>query len=228
MSLRTSVVASALLIVLAGCEGETTDAGSGASVPASTPSVAEMPSSSRPSPTPADRSTPTSTADPSPSSQTNGGGSQAVVVFFNRTGEGVAACTAVEGVERRIEQTEAVATAAMNALFAGPSDDEQERRFSSLFSEDTAGLLRSVHVEGETAYLDLSRAFLGINNVSTSCAARMTLSSIEATLTQFPTVEEVRYAVEGDPATFYEFMQIGCPSPRSGGDRCDPAPFQRG
>jgi spore germination protein GerM len=119
-----------------------------------------------------------------------------------------------------------VATAALRELFEGPTQPEQDRGFTSLFGPGTGGLLRSVYVDDETAYLDLERAFLDIDNVSTTCGRKMALGSLEATLTQFPTVEDVRYAVEGKPATFYDGLGIGCPSPSPQGDRCDPAPFQ--
>lgn len=147
-----------------------------------------------------------------------------VSVFFNA--EQDATCTAVEPVERHVGETKAVATAALTELFKGPTDAEQDRGLTSFFHEGTSDLLRSVHVEEGTAYVDLDREFLDINNASTSCGSIMIRSSIEATLTQFSTVEDVRYAIEGEPSAFYDFMQMGCPRPRSDGDRCDPAPFQ--
>jgi spore germination protein GerM len=169
------------------------------------------------------------TAPPAPSSSpgsssesTATGSGQTILVFFR---EQDGACTAVEPVERQVEETEAVATAALTELFKGPSDAERDRGLTSFFDEGTSGLLRSVHVDGGTAFLDLDAAFFDINNASTSCGSSMIKSSIEATLTQFSTVQDVRYAVEGEPSTFYHFMQMGCPTPRSDGDRCDPAPF---
>lgn len=173
-----------------------------------------------------DAASPSPSAQPSTSPPTSGGDSQTVKVFFSRRGSGDE-CTSVEPVDRRIEKTRSVATAALNELLAGPTETEQDRGFGSLFNDETAGLLRSVRVERGTAFLDLNAGFLRINNVSTSCAGSATVASIEATLRQFPTVEEVRYAVEADPAAFYDFMQMGCPQPPSAGDRCDPAPFRR-
>jgi spore germination protein GerM len=215
------VLVLALTVALLGACSDTTDssAAGGLGGAPSPPGAS--------SPVPGGSTTPSASA----ASSSNGSrsGSQTVEVFFNRPEGGVSGCTSVEPVERRVEKTEAVATAALNELFAGPSNAEQARGLMSFFSADTAGLLRSVRVEQQTAYLDLDAAFLEINNVSTTCGGSMTLASIEATLKQFTTVEEIRYAIEAEPATFYDFMQIGCPRPRprSAGDRCDPAPFQR-
>jgi hypothetical protein len=38
-------------------------------------------------------------------------------------------------------------------------------------------------------------------------------------------VERVLYAMEGDPAAFYEWLQVGC---SAANDFCDPAPFAEG
>jgi hypothetical protein len=84
-----------------------------------------------------------------------------------------------------------------------------------------------VHVDEGTAYLDLSPSLLDIHDASASCGSSALMASIEETLEQFPTVDRVHYAVEGDPSRFYDFVQIGCPSPSAAGDRCDPAPFRQ-
>jgi spore germination protein GerM len=208
-------------LLLAGCGGES-DGASATDRPAPLPDPDNSPPTVVASPSaPASRST---TASPA----TTSSGGKTVAVFFHKPEEGAGACPPVERVERRIGDTEAVAAAALQELFAGPSGAEQGRGLTSLFGRGTAPrLLRSVHVDDKTAYLDLERAFLDINNISTTCGKKMALASIEATLTQFPTVENVRYAVEAEPATFYEGLGVGCPSPPSKGDRCDFAPFQR-
>jgi hypothetical protein len=150
---------------------------------------------------------------------------QAVQVFLSRVGEGTD-CGRVEAVERRVEATPAVATAALRALFEGPTREEQERGLSWFSRPGTEQLLRSLRVEDGTAYLDLDRSLLDLHQVSTSCGATAFLATVGETLRQFPTVDEVRYAVAGDPAPFYEHLQIGCPAPAAPGDRCDPAPFR--
>jgi spore germination protein GerM len=150
-----------------------------------------------------------------------------VQVYFTRMESPTASCSGVEAVPREVARTEAVATAALTELFGGPSDEEQRRGLSSVFSADTRDLLRTVHVEDGTAYLDLSASLLDIDEASTSCGGSALLASVEATAERFSTVDRVRYAVEGDPRRFYEFVQVGCPAPSTAGDRCDPAPFRR-
>ncbi len=145
-------------------------------------------------------------------------------VFFNRI-DG-SSCSVVEAVPREVPETEAVATAALTELFAGPTAEEEQRGLSSLFDAVTEDLLRSLHVADGVAYLDLDGSFLDLGNASTSCGGSAVMASVEATLEQFATVDEVRYAVEGEPRAFYDFLQIGCPTPSTTGDRCDPDPFQ--
>jgi spore germination protein GerM len=151
---------------------------------------------------------------------------QTVRVYFSRL-EGTSSCSAVEVTPRQVAETEAVATAALNELFAGPTEAEEQRGLSSMFSADTKDLLRHVHVADGTAYLDLNRSLLDIDAASTSCGGTVLMAQIEHTLEQFTTVDGVRYAVEGEPRTYYEFLQIGCPTPSTAGDRCDPEPFRR-
>lgn len=151
---------------------------------------------------------------------------QTVQVYFSRL-EGTSSCSAVEASPRQVPETEAVATAALNELFTGPTEAEERTGLSSMFSADTKDLLRQVHVADGIAYLDLDRSLLDIDAASTSCGGTAFMAQIEETLRQFPTVNSVRYAVERDPRSYYEFLQIGCPTPSTVGDRCDPAPFQR-
>lgn len=204
-----SLLAAALALGLAaGCADSPPDDAAGGS----TSSAA---TSSEPSSAPS--TTPPAADDP---------GTMSVQVFFTRMDDGSGSCSEVEAVTREVPETEAVATAALTELFAGPTAEEEQRGLSSLFDAGTHDLLRSLHVADGVAYLDLDGAFLELGNASSSCGGSAVMSSIEATLEQFPTVDEVRYAVEGEPAAFYDFLQIGCPTPSAAGDRCDPEPFR--
>lgn len=130
-------------------------------------------------------------------------------------------------VERVVPATQAVATAALQQLFAGSTGVERARGLESGFDQSTADLLRAVRVRDGVAYVDLrDLLFTELSNASTSCGNVAFTAQIEQTLRQFPTVSEVRFAVEGDPAAYYEWAQIGCPNPSRTGDRCDPGPFQ--
>lgn len=171
-------------------------------------------------PRPAPATPTTAAASPSPSP------TQTLQVFFTPT-DAAGDCAAVEGVDREVPRTEAVATAALQQLFAGPTEAEQRRGLRSFFGPETRGLLRSVRVADGVAYVDLDAQVLQLNGASTSCGSAALTATIGRTLRQFPTVDDVRHAVEGDPSAFSAFVQAGCPEPRRPGDRCDPEPFRR-
>jgi spore germination protein GerM len=135
-----------------------------------------------------------------------------VRLFFENAG-----CRGDAPVERTVSQSPDPA-AALTALFAGPTKEESGRGLG--FVTKSNQLLRRVHIDDGTAYVDLDESFLAVNNVSTSCAGQIFLGGVERTLKQFPGVQRVRYAVAADPAAFYEFMQYPCPEP------CDPSPFK--
>lgn len=138
---------------------------------------------------------------------------RSVRLFFDNGG-----CRGDAQTERRVAALPDPATAALTALFAGPTKAESERGLT--FITQSSDLLRSVRVHDGTAYVDLTESFVAINNVSTSCAGQSFLASVENTLMQFSEVRRVRYAVEEDPAAFHRFMQQDCPEP------CDPSLFR--
>lgn len=175
-----------------------------------------------------------SDAAPAAEAQPPEGQTQTVQVFFSSTAEDGPGdyCNQVVAVPRELPVTAAVATAALNELFGGPtSEEERSLGAGSLFSAATADLLRSVRIEDGTAYVDLrdfrthpARNTLGA--ASTSCGGTAFLTSVTRTLTQFPTVQEVHLAFDGDPRAFVEWMQGFCPEPVPAGDPCDPEPFR--
>lgn len=160
------------------------------------------------------------------------GETQTVQVFFSSTDPDANLCQDVVPVTREVPVTAAVATAALNELFRGPSpQEERDLKIDSVFTPETAGLLRSVRIDDGTAYVDLrhfdslASPTIPLGIYGTSCGSGAFHSQMRATLTQFPTVREVRYAFDGDPRAFVEWMQGGCPDPIPAGDPCDPEPF---
>lgn len=148
-------------------------------------------------------------------------GTTSVQVFFGETGS--PDCSDVRAVERRVPSTDAVATAALRELFAGTTPEERAAGLVG-YGPDTAGLLRSVRVEGGTAYVDLDAArFPGA--FTTSCGGTFFLSTVTATLTQFPTVDRVVLALDGDPRELVEQVQGFCEEPGEPGGPCDATPF---
>ncbi len=136
------------------------------------------------------------------------GSVQTVRVFFSPASS--LSCAEVTPVMREVQTTRAVATAALNQLFKGATAEEEARGLRSFFGPDTAGMLPSVRVENGVAYVDLDD-ITDINNVSTSCGSTSFLAQMDATLKQFPTVTQAVYAMEGDPESFYTFLQRVCP-----------------
>ena len=106
---------------------------------------------------------------------------QTIRVFFSP--ESSQSCGDVTPVQRDVTTTRAVATAALNELFKGPTAKEGARGLSSFFGPDTTDLLRSLRVENGVAYVDLGD-ITDINNVSTSCGSTSFLAQMDATLKQ--------------------------------------------
>jgi germination protein M len=95
---------------------------------------------------------------------------------------------------REVPGTKAVATAAMNALLAGPTAAESKRSISTSVPEGTQ--LLGLSIEGGEATVNLSSEFESGGDAS---AVQTRLGQVVYTLTQFPTVQSVAVQVEGVP-----------------------------
>jgi spore germination protein GerM len=145
-------------------------------------------------------------------------------VYFNhaqRAGTEVD-CTTVFPVPRQVPRTEAVATAALQQLFAGPTEDERVAGYRSPFSAASAGLLKRVRIDHGTAYVDLHDLRARLGGATSSCGAAEFHMQVERTLRQFPSVRRVILAIDGEPRAFYDWMGESCDLSN---DRCDAAPF---
>lgn len=122
-------------------------------------------------------------------------------------------CGKVRAVERTIPKTKAVAKAALNELFKGPTKEETDAGLYSFFSKDSASILKNINVKGGNAYVNFDKWILeNLGNATTSCGSASFVSEIETTLKQFRSIKKVFYAIEKDPAAYYEWMQVGeCP-----------------
>jgi hypothetical protein len=147
-----------------------------------------------------------------------------LLVFFSnaRLAADPADCTAVTALDRHVPRTGAVATAALQQLFAGPTAAEQAMGYRSPFSAATAGLLKSLRVRDGTAYVDLHDPRAQLAGVSSSCGAAEFQSQVHRTLRQFASIQRVVFAIEGQPRTFYDWMNESC-GPANG--HCDARPF---
>ncbi len=104
-------------------------------------------------------------------------------------------------------------TAAVRELLAGPTVEERDQGFSSWFSPDTAGMLRSVRVEDGVAYVDVDDTMrTTIPGASTSAGSLVLLAELDATTRQFPEITDSRYSLDGDVEAFYEWLQLAPPN----------------
>lgn len=98
----------------------------------------------------------------------------------------------MQPVHRRVPMTKAVAAAAMKALLEGPTAEERELGLFTSIPEGT--LFLGVEIEGTVARVDLSREYES-GGGSSAIASR--LSQVVYTLTQFPTIDAVKFALDG-------------------------------
>lgn len=136
-------------------------------------------------------------------------------LYFPNTKRDSGNCSVrVYPVTRTIPKTNAVARAALEQLFAGPTSEEKGKAFYSDFSEATKSFLISVNVKHKVAYVNLRdlTSTSSMGNFTTSCGGSNFFGQVENTLKQFSSIKKAFFAMEGDPALFYDWMQMGeCP-----------------
>lgn len=134
-------------------------------------------------------------------------------------------CKAVYMVERQVPSTVAVATASLKALFAGPTPAEAAMGYHSAFSARSAGLLQSIRIRRGSAYVDLHDLRAELSVASSSCGTAEIQAQISQTLRQFPTVQRMSLAIEGDPQRLHDWLNQAC-APALGA--CTAEAFRRG
>jgi germination protein M len=98
-----------------------------------------------------------------------------------------------------VPKSAATATAALTALLAGPTDKERNATPRLRTAIPAGTHLRDVRISAGTATVDLSANFAPANGGS--IAAR--LAQVVYTLTQFSSVDRVRFLLDGDAATIF-------------------------
>jgi hypothetical protein len=129
-----------------------------------------------------------------------------VKVYFTTAGS---QCDVVQPYTRTVE-TPAVLTGALTQLLAGPTDEERPAT-ATVFSDATAGMLRSVAIRDGVAYVDFADLRQVIPNASSACGSASLLAQLDATTEQFSTVHRSRYSINGSQATFYNWLQRDVP-----------------
>ena len=135
-------------------------------------------------------------------------GTATVDVYFTPVGS---ECGAVRPYPREVPLPR-VLTGAVEQLLAGPTAAERAAGATSfLFDDGTAGMLRSASISDGVAHIDFRDLRTVIPGASSSCGSSSLLSQLDATATQFPTVDRARYSINGSEATFYHWLQRDVP-----------------
>lgn len=138
-----------------------------------------------------------------------------IKVFFSneKLNPNIDDCNKVFPVSRTIPKTTAVAKAALEELFKGVTKEEEAKGYGSIPPAESNGILKSINVKNGAAYVNFTNRVLEqMGTATTSCGGGQYFGMIEKTLTQFPTIKKVYYAVEGNTNEFYEWVQVGeCP-----------------
>lgn len=107
----------------------------------------------------------------------------------------------------------------LKQLFAGPSELEIADGFSSQFN-DSNNLIWAREKNG-ILYVNFSESIKQINSLNSSCGIGSFLSQVTSTIRPFSDIRDIRFAINSNPADFYEWMQLGCQT-----DFCDETPFK--
>ncbi len=150
---------------------------------------------------------------------------RSIKVYFStlKDNEGFIDCGKTEGVTRLIPETKALAEAALNQLFLGPTEEERAEGLKEFWiNKELSHNLKRVFIKNNTAYLDWKDFRQTIGNASTSCGSQIFFAPIDATLKQFSSITNIVHAIDGKPAVFSDWMQIGCARPIY----CDDTPYK--
>jgi len=114
-------------------------------------------------------------------------------------------------VSRNIPVSDSPMVDSLNALLAGPTAEEKRRGLISLIPANTK--IRSATVRGSTAYISFSEEFQFNTSGKEGYAAQ--LREIIWTVTEFPTVNDVQFLIEGRRVDYLaEGIYIGSPVSR--------------
>ena len=101
-------------------------------------------------------------------------------------------------VQRTHQPTPLVATAAVDALLAGPSAAERSAGLVSAVPKGTR--LLGINIRNGVATVDLTSEY---QSGGGSLSMQMRLGQVVYTLTQFPTVQKVRFRLDGTPVNVF-------------------------
>ena len=125
-------------------------------------------------------------------------------------------------VLREVPKTQAVGAAAMRALLDGPNDTELGARPAMYTVIPDGTRFLGLRIDGGIATVNLSREFEGGGGGSAAVLGR--LAQVVYTLTQFPTVDGVRFELDGEPVTVFSGEGIVLEDPVGREDYVDQLP----
>jgi hypothetical protein len=226
---RTTTLVAALLATLAlvsACGGSSGPLGS---VPVASPSPDASVDQGSPDVTPAPSDEPTTQpsdeptgsvepgTSPTPSTSPSPSGTTIVRAYFWLGGRPDA--QGLVAVLREIPGTKSVATAAVNALLAGPTTAEAGRSIST--SVPDGSQLLGLSIASGVATVDLSAEF---ESGGGSASVLTRLGQMVYTLTQFPTVKSVVFQIEGETKTVFSSEGVVLDKPATRADYIDLLP----
>jgi spore germination protein GerM len=232
----------ALVLALAGCSdvidagplstGDTGDRPNGAVVPETRPDATDAlsedddtaPEASDKEPGASDTTSPRT---PESGKRTTGGNeteTTSIRLYFMAPGGGTPARAAgpfLVSVHREIPSTPGIARASLTELVDGPSGADKALidGVASAVPADT--IVLDINIDDGLATVDLSREFES-GGGSFSILAR--LAQVVYTVTQFPTVDEVEFRLDGEPVTVFSGEGIVLDGPASRDDFVDLLP----
>ena len=107
-------------------------------------------------------------------------------------------CEKVYPVSREVPYTKAVATAALQALIKGPTQEESKNGYLSSIPVDST--VNSLSIKNMTAYVDVDDTFFQVGG---SCGTISAANALTKTLLQFPTVQDIEVTVNNIPLSEY-------------------------
>ncbi len=226
MNARNRIFALASLtiaaIVIAACGSLTGDLGTVAPPAATTQPSLDLPSTEPTpggSPLPSDIAGPSVTPAPADTPRPTTSGTTTVRAYFF-LGSFVDNAGLVP-VLREVPKTQAVGAAAVRALLEGPNDAELGARpaMYTVVPEGTRFL--GLRIEDRIATVNLSREFEAGGG---SAAVLGRLAQVVYTLTQFPTVDGVKFELDGEPVTVFSGEGVVLEDPVDRDDYTDQLP----
>ena len=108
-------------------------------------------------------------------------------------------CKSVVPVAKTILKTTRIASAAIETLLDGPSDQEKSEGYSS--GIPSGSMLNSLSINNGVAYADFNSI---TESGGGSCSMAMRVSQIKQTLLQFPTIKSVVLSVNGQTEPIFQ------------------------